>query len=138
MGVQSISSSFPCPLNSTSTTCTLFAAADPSWEALASFVGVDMSTFERLPVVNPVCSPSLLALCLMAILLGARCFSRSKAKAALWNTLWKTLLKGLSHMILAAQLMRYQVIPGASLSSSQLLDGISYSTALPNEYLTVR
>ena len=33
--------------------------------------------------------------------------------------------------------MRYQVISGAALTSSQLLDGISYSTGLPNEYLTV-
>ena len=35
------------------------------------------------------------------------------------------------------QLMRYQVIPNIVLTSAQLLDGISYSTALPNEYLTV-
>ncbi|CAL5227000.1 g9890 [Coccomyxa viridis] len=33
--------------------------------------------------------------------------------------------------------MRYQVIPNAVLTPSQLLNGISYSTALPNEYLTV-
>ena len=35
------------------------------------------------------------------------------------------------------QLMQYQVIPNAVLTPSQLLNGISYSTALPNEYLTV-
>ena len=35
------------------------------------------------------------------------------------------------------QLMLYQVIPGAGLSSSQLPDGVSFSTALQNEYLTV-
>ncbi|CAK0786101.1 hypothetical protein CVIRNUC_009314 [Coccomyxa viridis] len=34
-------------------------------------------------------------------------------------------------------LMLYQVIPSIALNSSQLLDGVSYSTALQNEYLTV-
>ena len=40
-------------------------------------------------------------------------------------------------MALSVQLMLYQVIPGTALNSSQLLDGVSYSTALQNEYLTV-
>ena len=35
------------------------------------------------------------------------------------------------------QLMLYQVIPGTGLSSSQLPDGVSFSTGLQNEYLTV-
>ena len=35
------------------------------------------------------------------------------------------------------QLMLYQIIPGIALDSSQLLNGVSYSSALQNEYLTV-
>ena len=64
--LQSASGSFPCPINSSTTACTLFAATDESWEALAAFVGVDISTFEHLPVVDPVRSCPPCALCLTA------------------------------------------------------------------------
>ena len=56
--MQALPDTFPCPINSTTTTCTLFAATDSSWEALATFVGIGISTFEQLPVVNPVRSAS--------------------------------------------------------------------------------
>lgn len=41
-------------------------------------------------------------------------------------------------MSCAMQLMLYQVIPGTALTSSQLPDGVAFSTALHNEYTTVR
>ena len=58
--MQALPGPFPCPINSSTTTCTLFAATDSSWEALATFVGIGISTFEKLPVVNPVRFPSLM------------------------------------------------------------------------------
>ena len=44
---------------------------------------------------------------------------------------------GAQPLALLVQLMLYQIIPGIALSSTQLLNGVSYSTALQNEYLTV-
>ena len=67
--MQNIHDPFPCPINSTTTACTLFAATDQSWEALAAFVGVDISTFEHLPVVNPVRSHSSHALFCIGLLM---------------------------------------------------------------------
>lgn len=51
---QRVSSSFPCPIYESSTNCTLFAATDASWEALASFVGMSVHRFEQSPIIKPV------------------------------------------------------------------------------------
>ncbi len=140
--MQDVHDHFPCPINSTTTACTLFAATDQSWEALAAFVGVDISTFKNLPVVDPVRSRSPIALRLIAFHTHVLI---SKPKVACKHVQWqlaqvpcKRAQTGDADLCtFVLQLMRYQFIPNAVLSSSQLLNGISYSTALPNEYLTV-
>lgn len=56
--MQKVPSSYPCPIRDRATNCTLFAATDASWEALASFVGMSVSRFEQSPIITSVrCSP---------------------------------------------------------------------------------
>ena len=140
--MQNIHDPFPCPINSTTTACTLFAATDQSWEALAAFVGVDISTFEALPVVNPVRSLSSHVLRLIRFVNAyPHVYSQKRPSACLAAASRGALQADTVGVLICAkfvlQLMRYQVIPNAVLTPSQLLNGISYSTALPNEFLTV-
>jgi hypothetical protein len=53
----------PCDIHSTATNCTLFAATDASWAALASYLSKTMDQLATTPVMTPVSMLHFVSIC---------------------------------------------------------------------------